>query len=91
SLLQFTNRGPEAFARLEPWAHLWEVSAASAFLRAYRGVATAGAFLPSQDAHLRRLLDAYLLDKALYEVLYELNNRPGWAAIPLRSILAQRP
>jgi maltose alpha-D-glucosyltransferase/alpha-amylase len=34
------------------------------------------------------LLDAYLLEKALYELLYELNNRPAWAWIPLTSILA---
>jgi len=34
------------------------------------------------------LLDAYLLEKALYELLYELNNRPSWVRIPLDSILA---
>jgi maltose alpha-D-glucosyltransferase/alpha-amylase len=88
SLLQFTSRGPEAFARLEPWARLWEQSTSAVFLRAYRDAATEGSFLPSDVEHLRALLDACLLDKALYEVLYELNHRPGWVGIPLRGILA---
>ena len=33
------------------------------------------------------LLDAYLLEKALYEIVYELNNRPDWVRIPLRGVL----
>ena len=32
-------------------------------------------------------MDAFLYDKALYEVGYELNNRPDWVRIPLQSIL----
>jgi maltose alpha-D-glucosyltransferase/alpha-amylase len=89
SLQQFTSRGPEAFARLEPWARLWEQSASAVFLRAYRDTAAEGSFLPGDVEDLRALLDACLLDKALYEVLYELNHRPGWVVIPLRGILAQ--
>jgi maltose alpha-D-glucosyltransferase/alpha-amylase len=41
---------------------------------------------PSEQA--QQLLNAYLLEKALYEVLYELNNRPAWLRIPLAGILA---
>ena len=42
-----------------------------------------------QTAQERRiLLDAFLLQKALYEVAYELNNRPDWVQIPLRGILS---
>jgi maltose alpha-D-glucosyltransferase/alpha-amylase len=36
---------------------------------------------------LKILLDAFLLDKALYEVGYELNNRPDWVNIPLQGII----
>ena len=89
SLLQFTNRGPEGFARLEPWARLWEQSASAVFLRAYRDTAADGSFLPTDVEDLRMLLDTSLLDKALYEVVYELNHRPAWVGIPLRAILAQ--
>ena len=88
SLQQFTSRGPEAFARLEPWARLWEQSTSAVFLRAYRDAAVSGSFLPDSLQDLRTLLDACLLDKALYEVLYELNHRPEWVGIPLRGILA---
>ena len=33
-----------------------------------------------------RLLDLFLIDKALYELNYELNNRPDWVRIPLRGL-----
>jgi maltose alpha-D-glucosyltransferase/alpha-amylase len=87
-LAQFTTRGPDAFERLEPWARLWEQAASAEFLRAYRRTARRG-ILPSDPAAARMLLDAYLLDKACYEVLYELNHRPAWVWIPLRALLAQ--
>ncbi len=89
-LFQFTSRGPDAFARLEPYARVWEQAASAVFLRHYRETAARGAFLPRAAEDVGRLLDAYILDKAMYEVLYELNNRPAWAWIPLRSILPQR-
>ena len=40
-----------------------------------------------QQTH-RGLLDLFLLEKALYEVRYELQNRPDWVVIPLRGILS---
>jgi maltose alpha-D-glucosyltransferase/alpha-amylase len=40
---------------------------------------------PPQRA--QSLLSGYLLEKALYELLYELNNRPAWLRIPLAGIL----
>ena len=43
-------------------------------------------FCPSDREELRILLDAFLLDKAIYELSYELNNRPDWVAIPLQGI-----
>ena len=75
-------------ARLEPWAQLWERSAAAAFLRAYRETAQGAAFLPAANTDLKNLLDLFLLDKAIYEVLYELNARPAWVRIPLMGIMA---
>jgi maltose alpha-D-glucosyltransferase/alpha-amylase len=44
-------------------------------------------FLPSSPDELKLLLDAYLVEKAVYELGYELNNRPGWVQIPLEGIL----
>jgi len=43
--------------------------------------------LPDDPEQLRILLDAYLLEKAIYEIGYELNNRPDWLKVPLQGIL----
>ena len=42
--------------------------------------------LPKSDDELRILIDAFVMDKAIYELGYELNNRPDWLLIPLLSI-----
>jgi len=70
------------------WAILWQNSVSSAFLKSYReSIAANPALLPSAQQS-QALLSAYLLEKALYELLYELNNRPAWLRIPLAGILA---
>ena len=58
------------------------------FLRAYRNTAQDALFLPSSDDSFRKLLAIFLLNKALYELSYELNNRPAWVRIPLMGILS---
>jgi len=88
SLINYTTRHPEDIARLEPWAQLWEHAAAAQFLRAYRETAREAKFVPAGRADFRRLLDVFLVDKALYELLYELNARPTWVRIPLMGILS---
>jgi len=88
SLMTYTSRRPEDLTRLEPWAQLWERSSAAEFLRAYRETTQNVAFLPADKDAFRRLLDIYLLDKALYELRYELNNRPTWLRIPLMGMLS---
>ncbi len=86
-LLGYTARRLEEFASLEPWASYWEQWTRVAFLRAYRETAGDAPFLPRSAEHFETLLNAFLLDKALYELNYELNNRPSWVRIPLRGIL----
>ena len=88
SLLNYSARHPDDVSRLEPWAQLWEILVSAEFLRAYRETAAGAAFLPTASADLRALLDFFLLDKALYEVLYELNSRPAWVRIPLLGIVS---
>jgi maltose alpha-D-glucosyltransferase/alpha-amylase len=77
---------PEDADRLHEWAHFWYSWVASTFLRGYRIVAAQGSFLPASDDDFRILLDALLLEKAIYEVGYELNHRPDWLRIPLAGI-----
>jgi maltose alpha-D-glucosyltransferase/alpha-amylase len=88
TLISYTTRHPEDFARLEPWARLWERGVSAEFLRAYREAAEGTDFLPPCADDFGRLLSAYYLDKALYELAYELNHRVAWLRIPLMGILS---
>jgi len=73
---------------LRAWATFWQNAASSQFLRGYRDTISANpAILPTPEQS-QSLLEAYLLEKALYETLYELNNRPAWLRIPLAGILS---
>lgn len=69
------------------WAQFWHRWVCAAFLAEYLQVASQGAFLPRSPQELEVLLEAYLLEKAIYELGYELNHRPEWVEIPLRGIL----
>jgi maltose alpha-D-glucosyltransferase/alpha-amylase len=73
-------------AALEPWLAFWYLHVSAAFLRGYRESAADGVFVPQGDDEFARLLDAFLLEKAIYELGYELNNRPDWISIPIRGI-----
>ena len=77
---------PYDYAALEPWADTWEHWAADAFLGGYMAAAGDTALLPRDSGRRTALLDAFTLDKALYELAYELNNRPEWVRIPLVGI-----
>jgi maltose alpha-D-glucosyltransferase / alpha-amylase len=93
ALNAFAQRRPpnnEADAKnLEAWATLWQNSVSSEFLRAYQHtINETNSDLIPKPAHSQLLLSAYLLEKSLYELLYELDNRPTWVRIPLAGILA---
>jgi maltose alpha-D-glucosyltransferase / alpha-amylase len=75
------------YPRMGEWARLWYMAVGSTFLRAYLEVLRGTPLVPKDDHTLEAMLDAYLLEKALYELAYELNNRPGWAGIPLQGML----
>jgi maltose alpha-D-glucosyltransferase/alpha-amylase len=87
-LMKYTTRRTNDFDRLEPWARLWEQAVSTEFLRAYRATVAGIDVVPSEARPFQQLLEAYVLDKALYELVYELNNRPAWVRIPLTGILA---
>jgi maltose alpha-D-glucosyltransferase / alpha-amylase len=72
---------------LESWARLWYAESAQAFLRGYLETALVGDVIPVDPEDVVLLLDSFLLEKAVYEIAYELNNRPDWVWIPLRGIL----
>ena len=71
---------------LERWADLWYRQMSATFLESYLRTTAGATFLPQKESDLQVLLEAYLLDKAVYEVGYELNHRPDWVVIPIRGI-----
>ncbi|MGD0731891.1 MAG: alpha-amylase, partial [Terracidiphilus sp.] len=84
------NKGSQGTERSDAagWAREWQNSASAMFLRAYRETIDAAPDLLPAAWESQELLSAYLLEKALYELLYELNNRPAWLRIPMEGILA---
>ncbi len=77
----------EDMAAVESGAKFWYRWVSAAFLRAYLAESAGAAHLPRTAEELEVLLDAHLLEKAFYEIAYELNNRPDWLRIPLRGVL----
>jgi maltose alpha-D-glucosyltransferase / alpha-amylase len=79
-----------AASSLESWADTWQRAVSDAFTRAYvahvTAEPTASDLLPDGETR-ERMLRAFTLDKALYELGYELNHRPDWVRIPLIGIL----
>jgi maltose alpha-D-glucosyltransferase/alpha-amylase len=86
-----TQRRPEDLERFRPWASFWESWVSAAFIRAYVAVVNATRLLPADENATQALLRAFILDKALYELGYELNNRPEWVHVPLEGLLRLLP
>ena len=78
---------PEDLQQLEQWAMFWYHRVSAAFLDSYLETASVSDFLPESHEELSVLLDIYLLEKATYEISYELNARPDWVHVPIRGIL----
>ena len=76
-----------ATSSLTKWAQAWQGYASAEFLRAYQETIAKKAELLPSPREAQTLLDAFVLEKALYELQYELNNRPTWVHIPLAGIL----
>jgi maltose alpha-D-glucosyltransferase / alpha-amylase len=80
-------QGRDDTARLAPLAQAWEEQTRREFLAAYEAAVGSGDVYTS-FSEVRGLLELFELEKALYELRYEINNRPGWVDIPLRGIIA---
>lgn len=89
TLLQQRDTGaPVAidFQKMSRWARLWQTWSSWAFLKEYLAAADGAPFVPKEREELRVLVNAFQMEKAVYEVGYELNNRPQWIRIPLNGI-----
>lgn len=68
------------------WARSWSRAAMACFLQNYDELGRDSRVIPVEDAAYEALLTAYYIEKAMYELLYELNNRPAWVSIPLAGV-----
>ena len=72
--------------KLNGWAEVWAKWVSDRYLDEYLKTARGAEFLPPTREEIMALLQLHVLEKAVYELGYELNNRPGWVAIPLEGI-----
>ncbi len=80
------TEGQANHTTLETWLDWWLGWTSAAVLAGYLEEADGQVFLPADPEHTRRLLDAFLIEKAVYELGYEMNNRPTWVGIPVAGI-----
>lgn len=74
-------------AEVEPRLAAWEITATRAYREAYFDVARQAASCPGDLLQAEHILRFFMLEKALYEIAYELANRPDWVSIPVRGVL----
>ncbi len=72
---------------MEACVRLWTTAASAAFLESYVATAGTAPFMPRTVEERSIVLQTMLIEKALYELRYELDNRPGWVSIPIKGIL----
>ena len=87
ALAAWRARHPEDGAKLVAWARFWEANVSRIFVQGYRAAAAAAIFVPEGYDRFTALLRIFLIEKALYELRYELNNRPDWLHIPLAGLI----
>jgi maltose alpha-D-glucosyltransferase/alpha-amylase len=77
---------PDDIPLLEPWLEAWYVYVSGSYLKAYLHAMRNSPLIPADKAGLATMLRCFLIHKAVNELGYELNNRPGQVDIPLRAI-----
>ena len=82
-----TDLNPEERAVMAQRFRAWAEHMSKAYWTSYRETLGDNRLWPADAGQTRELLDLFLLEKALYEIEYELTNRPSWAQIPLEAVL----
>ncbi|OGO24493.1 MAG: maltose alpha-D-glucosyltransferase [Chloroflexi bacterium RBG_16_50_9] len=72
---------------MQHWAQYWYVWVSAVFVTSYLDTMKPRHLLPDDPEQLKVLLEAHVLEKAVYEIGYELNNRPEWVRVPIQGIL----
>ena len=87
ALFELGTERPDIIAHAERRARFWEAAVTEAFVTSYRQTTEGTKLVPQNDEGFAQWLDAFLLEKAIYELDYELASRPHWVGIPLLGIL----
>ena len=90
ALAAVVDRRPEELAVLGPLAEAWRAQAEDAFLGGYLEAIEGCDACPREPAERDALLALFTLEKALYELRYELGNRPAWVGVPT-TVQSARP
>ncbi|MCJ7606070.1 MAG: hypothetical protein MUO19_08595, partial [Dehalococcoidales bacterium] len=86
TIVPLQHKPEETAPLLQRWAQYWYTWVSVEFLNSYLDTMSRTELLPVDPGQIRLLLEAFLLDKALYEVNYELTNRSNWVHVPLQGI-----
>jgi len=79
---------PDLWSAREQAAELWYQWVAATFLNGYRETLGESKLMPGEGDDFNLLLDCFLIQKAVYEIEYELNNRPLWTHVPIKGLLS---
>jgi maltose alpha-D-glucosyltransferase / alpha-amylase len=82
----YTQTRPEDAEALTHSVDVWYGYVAGLFLSAYLETVNSATFVPKDPEALKQMLNVFLLEKAVYEVSYEINNRPDWLSIPIQGL-----
>lgn len=86
TLVQHSAGHPDDRSMLQPWLEAWYVYVSGSYLRAYLHVLKNSPLLPAGRTELALMLRCFLIQKAVYELGVDLNNRPGQVGLSLRGI-----
>jgi maltose alpha-D-glucosyltransferase/alpha-amylase len=78
---------PEDAVQLKPWAQYWYSWISVSYLKGYLAPTQQSGLIPRGSDDFTLLMNILLLEKAIYELSYELNNRPDWVGLPIEGIL----
>ena len=86
ALFAIAEHEADSVGKLLPFASAWRKSAQQTFLKSYFDTIGDAPSCPKDRAQADRLLNLFMLEKALYEICYEANNRPTWLRIPITGL-----
>jgi maltose alpha-D-glucosyltransferase/alpha-amylase len=86
ALIQHAPLRAEDVPYLEPWVEAWHHCCVGVFVHSYLQTVAGATFMPKEQEEMEAMLSAFILDRALQELGYELENRPEWIMIPLKGI-----